>query len=171
MAKLPDHVPELHVKDIHVPGWLGEFRAFLMRGNVVDLAVGVIVGAAFTAIVNSLVKDVFTPVLGLLIGGIDFTNLFITLRGPHLATLADAQKAGAVTINIGLFLNAVIQFVIIGFVIFWVVKAINRLTVKRDAEKPATPPAPPRSEILLQDILDVLKAEAAQKPEGGAAKV
>ncbi|MCE2576508.1 large conductance mechanosensitive channel protein MscL [Komagataeibacter sp. FNDCR2] len=168
MAKLPDHVPELHVREIHVPGWLGEFRSFLMRGNVVDLAVGVIVGAAFTAIVNSLVKDVFTPVLGLLIGGIDFTNLFITLRGPHLATLADAQKAGAVTINIGLFLNAVIQFVIIGFVIFWVVKAINRLTVKKEAEKPATPPAPPRSEVLLQDILDVLKADAAQKPESAA---
>lgn len=148
---------------VRTPGWVGEFRSFIMRGNVVDLAVGVVIGAAFTGIVNSLVKDVFTPVLGLLIGGIDFTNLFITLRGPHLATLADAQKAGAVTINIGLFLNAVIQFVIIGFVIFWVVKAINRLTVKKEAEKPTTPPAPPRNEVLLQDILDVLKTEAAQK--------
>lgn len=162
MAKLPDHVPELHVKDLHVPGWLGEFRAFLMRGNVVDLAVGVIVGAAFTAIVNSLVKDVFTPVLGLLIGGIDFTNLFITLRGPHMPTLAEAQKAGAVTLNLGVFLNAVIQFIIIGFVIFWVVRIISRFAEKK-AAAPAAPPPPPRSEILLQDILDVLKEQEKSK--------
>lgn len=143
---------------IHTPGWVSEFRAFLMRGNVVDLAVGVIIGAAFTAIVNSLVKDIFTPFIGLLIGGIDFTNVFVTLRGSHLATLAEAQKAGAVTINIGLFLNALIQFIIIGFVIFWVVKAVNRLTVKHEAA-PAAPPPPPRSEVLLEDIRDLLAAK------------
>ncbi|MBB2202386.1 large conductance mechanosensitive channel protein MscL [Gluconacetobacter tumulisoli] len=148
----------LKTTSIHAPGWISEFRTFLMRGNVVDLAVGVIIGAAFTGIVNSLVKDVFTPLLGLLIGGIDFTNFFITLRGPHLPTLADAQKAGAVTINVGLFLNAVIQFVIIGFVIFWVVKLVNKLTVKHEAA-PAAPPPPPRSEILLQDIRDILAAK------------
>lgn len=142
------------IPSIHAPGWISEFRTFLMRGNVVDLAVGVIIGAAFTGIVNSLVKDIFTPFIGLLIGGIDFTNVFFTLRGPHLPTLADAQKAGAVTINLGLFLNAVIQFVIIGFVIFWVVKGVNKLTVKHEA--PAAPPAPPRSEVLLQEIRDLL---------------
>lgn len=140
---------------IHAPGWVSEFKAFLMRGNVVDLAVGIIIGAAFTAIVNSLVKDVFTPLIGLLIGGIDFTNFFVTLRGPHLPTLADAQKAGAVTINVGLFLNAVIQFVIVGFAIFWVVKLVGKLTAK-PAEASAEPPPPPRSEILLTEIRDLL---------------
>jgi len=81
-----------------------------MRGNVVDLAVGIIIGIAFTAVVNSLVKDIFTPIIGLLVGGIDFTNIFVTLKGPSEATLADAQKAGAVTLNFGVFLNAAIQF-------------------------------------------------------------
>ncbi|MBV1834194.1 large-conductance mechanosensitive channel protein MscL [Novacetimonas pomaceti] len=159
MAQKPTH---LHVPEIHAPSWLGDFRAFLMRGNVVDLAVGVIIGAAFTAIVNSLVKDIFTPFLGLLIGGIDFTNLFITLRGPHMPTLADAQKAGAVTLNIGVFLNAVIQFIIIGFVIFWVVRIISRFAAKKEAA-PAAPPPPPRSEVLLQEILDVLKEQEKTK--------
>jgi len=91
---------------LHRPGWLDEFRAFIMRGNVVDLAVGIIIGVAFTAVVNSLVKDLLTPLIGLLVGGIDFSNIFVTLKGPHAATLADAQKAGAVTLNIGVFINA-----------------------------------------------------------------
>jgi large conductance mechanosensitive channel len=95
------------------PAWIDEFRAFIMRGNVVDLAVGIIIGVAFTAVVNSLVKDIFTPIIGLAVGGIDFTNIFVTLKGPSEPTLADAQKAGAVTLNIGLFLNAVIQFLIV----------------------------------------------------------
>jgi Large-conductance mechanosensitive channel, MscL len=83
------------------PAWLDEFRAFIMRGNVVDLAVGIIIGVAFTAVVNSLVKDIFTPIIGLAVGGIDFTNIFVTLKGPSEPTLADAQKAGTVTLNIG----------------------------------------------------------------------
>src|SRR5262245_19829434 len=94
---------------VHTPAWIDDFRAFIMRGNVVDLAVGIIIGVAFTAVVNSLVKDIFTPIIGLLVGGIDFTNIFVTLKGQSVATLADAQKAGAVTLNIGVFLNAVIQ--------------------------------------------------------------
>lgn len=141
---------------IHTPGWIGEFRAFIMRGNVVDLAVGIIIGAAFTTIVNSLVKDVFTPLIGLLIGGIDFANIFITLKGPHLATLDAAQKAGAVTINVGLFLNAVIQFLIVGLVIFWVVKLLTRLHVRQDAKVPPT-----ASETLLGEIRDLLATERA----------
>jgi large conductance mechanosensitive channel len=80
------------------PAWLDEFRAFIMRGNVVDLAVGIIIGVAFTAVVNSLVKDIFTPLIGLLVGGMDFTNIFVTLKGPVEPTLADAQKVGAVTL-------------------------------------------------------------------------
>ncbi|GAN67520.1 large conductance mechanosensitive channel protein MscL [Acetobacter orleanensis] len=142
---------------MHTPGWVGEFRAFIMRGNVVDLAVGVIIGAAFTAIVNSLVKDVFNPLLGLVIGGIDFSNLFLTLKGPHLATLAEAQKAGAVTLNIGLFLNAVIQFLIMAMVIFWFVKVLSRLQ-KQGTPEPEAPPAPTKTEILLEQIRDELAA-------------
>ena len=139
------------------PAWVDEFRAFIMRGNVVDLAVGIIIGVAFTAVVNSLVKDIFTPLIGLLIGGIDFTNLFVTLKGPSEATLADAQKAGAVTLNFGVFLNAVIQFVIVSFSIFWLIKVLTCLHVREEAA-PAPPPPPPRSEVLLEEIRDLLAA-------------
>jgi len=139
------------------PAWVDEFGAFIMRGNVVDLAVGIIIGVAFTAVVNSLVKDIFTPLIGLLIGGIDFTNLFVTLKGPSEATLADAQKAGAVTLNFGVFLNAVIQFLIVSFSIFWLIKVLTRLHVREEAA-PAPPPPPPRSEVLLEEIRDLLAA-------------
>jgi large conductance mechanosensitive channel len=139
------------------PAWVDEFRAFIMRGNVVDLAVGIIIGVAFTAVVNSLVKDIFTPLIGLLIGGIDFTNLFVTLKGPSEATLADAQKAGAVTLNFGVFLNAVIQFLIVSFSIFWLIKVLTCLHVREEAA-PAPPPPPPRSEVLLEEIRDLLAA-------------
>ncbi len=135
------------------PSMLGEFQAFIMRGNVVDLAVGIIIGAAFTAIVTSLVKDLITPVMGLLLGGVDFSNLFITLKGTHEATLEAAQKAGAVTLNIGLFLNAVISFLIVSAVIFLVVKALNRFKAK-EAEAPA---ALSPTEATLVEIRDLLK--------------
>ena len=140
---------------IRRPAWIDEFRAFIMRGNVVDLAVGIIIGVAFTAVVNSLVKDIFTPLIGLLVGGIDFTNLFVTLSGPSQPTLADAQKAGAVTLNIGVFLNAVIQFLIVSFAIFWLIKALTRLHVREEA----APAAPPRTEMLLEEIRDLLAAK------------
>ena len=143
---------------IRKPGWVDEFRAFIMRGNVVDLAVGIIIGVAFTGVVNSLVKDILTPILGLIFGGIDFTNIFITLKGTKAATLADAQKAGAVTWNIGLFLNAVIQFLIVSFAIFWLIKVLTRLHV-REEPAPAAPPPPPRSETLLEEIRDLLAAK------------
>lgn len=136
------------------PSWVAEFRAFLMRGNVVDLAVGIIIGAAFTGVVSSLVKDVFNPVLGLLTGGLDFSNVFVALNGQTYATLGDAQKAGAATINVGLFLNAIIQFVIISFAVFWVVKMMSRMKAKEEK----TPAAPPKQEVLLGEIRDLLKA-------------
>jgi len=139
------------------PSWISEFRAFIMRGNVVDLAVGIIIGAAFTGVVGSLVKDLFTPVLGLLTGGIDFSNVFVALNGETYATLDEARKAAAPTLNIGLFLNAIIQFVIISFAVFWVVKAMTRLKAKE--EKAAAPAAPPKSEVLLTEIRDLLKAK------------
>ena len=140
---------------IRKPGWIDEFRAFIMRGNVVDLAVGIIIGVAFTGVVNSLVKDIFTPLIGLLVGGIDFSNIFVTLKGPHAATLADAQKAGAVTLNIGVFINTVIQFVIVAFAVFWLVKGLSRLYTRPEA----APPPPPRSEVLLEEIRDILAAK------------
>jgi large conductance mechanosensitive channel len=136
------------------PGWLDEFQSFLMRGNVVDLAVGIIIGAAFTGIVNSLVKDLFNPVIGLLLGGIDFSNIFLTIKGETKPTLEAAKAAGAVTLNIGLFLNAVIQFLIVGFAVFWMVKVLSRLQRKQAAAAPA----PARTEVLLEEIRDLLKA-------------
>src|SRR3984893_16072876 len=124
------------------PAWVDEFRAFIMRGNVIDLAVGIIIGVAFTAVVNSLVKDIFTPIIGLAVGGIDFTNLFVTLSGPSQPTLADAQKAGAGPLTCGRFLNAVIQFRILGLAVFGRIKVLTRLHVREEA----APAAPPRTE-------------------------
>jgi large conductance mechanosensitive channel len=135
---------------------LEEFKEFISRGSVVDLAVGVIVGAAFTAIVNSLVNDLLMPPLGLIIGGIDFSNFFITLKGASFPSLDAAKAAGAVTINYGLFLNAVIRFLIVAFAIFLIVKQVNRM----HRAKPAAPAAPPREEVLLTEIRDLLKQSA-----------
>src|ERR1700692_3317441 len=134
-----------------------EFREFAMRGNVIDLAVGIIIGAAFTTIVNSLVNDLIMPPLGLLIGGIDLSNFFVTLKGGSYTTLEAAKTAGAVTINYGLFINAVIRFAIVAFAIFILVKQINRLRWQEDAA-PTAPPAPTREEVLLTEIRDLLSS-------------
>lgn len=147
------------------PSWLGEFGAFIMRGNVVDLAVGIIIGAAFTAIVNSLVKDLFTPLLGLLLGGVDFSNLFVTLKGSHEATLDAAQKAGAVTLNVGLFLNACISFLIVSFAVFWLVKVVGRFLRKAEA----APAGPTVSEQTLIEIRDLLARERGGAVGGSVA--
>src|SRR5437764_1594467 len=125
-----------------------EFRDFAMRGNVIDLAVGIIIGAAFTTIVNSLVNDLIMPPLGLLIGGIDFSNFFVTMKGGSYPTLDAAKAAGAVTINYGLFINAVIRFLIVAFAIFMLVKQINRLSREKEAATPGPPPEPPQQELL-----------------------
>ena len=114
------------------PGWAAEFRAFILRGNVVDLAVGIIIGVAFGGIVTSLVKDILNPIIGLAIGGVDFSNIFITLNGQHYGSLDAAQKAGAPTVNIGLFINTILNFLIVSFAIFWLVKATSRLGTKGD---------------------------------------
>ncbi len=121
---------------------LKEFKEFIQHGNMIDLAVGIVIGAAFTAIVNSLVKDIIMPPIGLLLGGADFSNLFILIKqgtpaGPY-ANLADAQTAAAVTMNIGLFINAIISFLIVSFSVFLVVKAVNRMKRKEEV-KPAEP--------------------------------
>ena len=133
-----------------------EFREFAMRGNVVDLAVGIVLGAAFTTIINSLVNDLIMPPLGLAIGGIDFSNFFMTLKGGSYPTLEAAKAAGAVTVNYGLFINAVIRFVIVAFAIFLLVKQINRMRWQEAKEAPTAPPMPPREEVLLAEIRDLL---------------
>ena len=143
-----------------------EFKAFAMRGNAVDIAVGIVIGAAFTGIVNSLVKDLINPPLGFLLGGIDFSNFFLVLngQGPY-ATLKAATDAGAVTINYGLFLNTLINFLIVALALFILVKQMNRLTRPRVVEKPGDPP-PPEDIRLLREIRDELRdgnAAAAQK--------
>ncbi|MAS37038.1 MAG: large conductance mechanosensitive channel protein MscL [Anaerolineaceae bacterium] len=121
---------------------LKEFREFAMRGNVVDLAVGLIIGAAFGAIVTSLVDDIIMPPIGMLLNGVDFTDLFIDLSGQGYASLALAQEAGAPTINYGLFVNAVIKFIVIAFAVFLLVRAMNRLTRKEEIKEEQAPPAP-----------------------------
>ena len=134
-----------------------EFRDFAVRGNVVDLAVGFILGAAFTTIVNSLVNDLLMPPIGLLLGGIDFSDFFVTLKGASYPTLAAAKTGGAVTVNYGLFVNAVIRFVIVAFAVFLLVKQINRIKLNI---APADA-APTKSEALLTEIRDLLKEKAA----------
>ena len=136
-----------------------EFRDFAMRGNVIDLAVGIIIGAAFTTIVNSLVNDIIMPPIGLALGGIDFSDFFVTLKGGSFPTLAAAKAGGAVTINYGLFINAILRFIIVAFAIFILVKQINRLA-RHEEPAPAPPPAPARQEVLLEEIRDLLRARA-----------
>ncbi len=133
-----------------------EFKAFAMRGNVVDMAVGIIIGAAFGKIVSSLVNDIVMPPIGLLLGGVDFSEIFINLSGGDYASLEAAKAAGAATVNIGVFVNTVLDFLIVAFAIFIVIKQMNRLK-KKEAEAPAAPPAPPRQELLLEEIRDLLK--------------
>lgn len=119
-----------------------EFKEFAMRGNVVDMAVGVIIGAAFGKIISSLVSDVLMPPIGVLMGGVDFSNLFLNLGGTAYTSLAEAQKASAPTLNYGVFLNTVIDFVIVAFVIFLLVKQMNRLKKEAPAAAPTTKDCP-----------------------------
>lgn len=139
-----------------------EFKAFIMRGNVIDLAVGMVVGTAFSGIVKSLVDDVIMPPIGLILGGVDFSNLFITLKdganAPEAgyATLEAAKAAGAVTVNVGLFINTVISFLIVASAIFFVVKAINSLKKPAEAVEEAVEETP-ENVLLLREIRDYLK--------------
>jgi large conductance mechanosensitive channel len=141
-----------------------EFKEFAMKGNVVDLAVGVVIGSAFGTIVNAMVADVLMPVVGVLTGGVDFSNMFAMLKAGKsaatgYATLAAAKADGAVTINYGVFLNAVVNFLIIAFALFLVVKAMNAAR-RREEAAPAPLPEPTPSEKLLAEIRDTLKARA-----------
>jgi large conductance mechanosensitive channel len=139
---------------------LEEFKKFAMRGNVVDLAIGVIIGAAFGGIVTSLVGDIIMPVVGAVTGGLDFSNYFVPLsKSVTASSLAEAKKQGAV-LAWGNFLTIVINFLIIAWVLFMVIRALNTL-IKREAEKPAKPAEAPRQEVLLQEIRDILAKKSA----------
>jgi large conductance mechanosensitive channel len=138
-----------------------EFKEFIQRGNVIDLAVAVIIGAAFNTIVKSLVDDIIMPPIGWLFGGVDFTNLYINLSGGTYESLAAAQEAGAATINYGVFINTVINFLIVALVIFIMIRKINMLKREEAAAEAAAPEAPPEpsnEEKLLAEIRDLLKA-------------
>ena len=140
---------------------LKEFRDFAVKGNMIDLAIGVIIGAAFGAIVSSIVDDIFMPLIGLVIGGIDFSNLFVVLSNPDnvaVPSIAAAKAAGVSTLNVGLFINAVVKFTIIAFVLFMVVKGINSLKREAAKEPVQTTPAPTKEEILLTEIRDALRS-------------
>ena len=140
-------------------GFVSEFKEFISKGNVLDLAVGVIIGSSFGKIVSSLTDDIIMPILGLFTKGIDFQNLFFTLDGKQYATLDEAKKAGSAAVAYGSFINALIYFLIISFVIFWVVKAANRF--KRPAPVvAAAEPTPTNEEVLLTQIRDALRARA-----------
>lgn len=135
-----------------------EFKKFAMRGNVLDLAVGVIIGASFTGIVTSLVNDIIMPPVGLALGGVDFSNFFIVLKGDRAVdTLAAAKAAKDVTLNYGLFVNAIINFLIVAFVLFLMIRQINKLTTPAPAPE-AAPPPPSEEVLLLREIRDGLKA-------------
>ena len=138
-------------------GFLQEFKEFAVKGNVIDLAVGVIIGSAFGKIVSSFVNDVVMPPLGLLLGGIDFKDLVLVLKEAY--TTGTGEEVGAVTLNYGMFIQNVVDFTIIALVIFWAIKTINKLKKKKEAS-PAAPPAPlvpTPSEKLLEEIRDLLK--------------
>jgi large conductance mechanosensitive channel len=142
-----------------------EFREFAMKGNVVDMAVGIIIGAAFGKIVDSLVKDLIMPPIGLLMGNVDFTNMFVVLRAgtvpPPYLTIDAAQKAGAVTFNYGMFINNVVSFVIVAFAVFMLVRTVNRLRRKQE-EQPTEAPKPPEDVMLLREIRDALTGKASE---------
>ena len=133
-----------------------EFKDFAMRGNVVDMAVGIIIGAAFGKIISSFVNDVLMPPIGMLLGGVDFTNIFTVWSEGSFETLAAAEEAGAAVSKWGVFGNTILDFVIVAFVIFMVIRAMNRMK-KKEEEAPAEPPPPPKEEVLLTEIRDLLR--------------
>ena len=145
---------------------LDEFKAFIVRGNVVDLAVGIIIGVAFNGVVNSLVNDVIMPPIGMILGGVDFSNIYINLSGQEYDSLAAAQEAGAATINIGVFINAVINFLIVALAVFFLVRAVNKYIFKPqpavpELPKPESPQPDPQQQLVeqLSRLVTVLESQ------------
>ena len=137
-------------------GFVKEFGEFIKKGNVVDMAVGVVIGSAFGAIVTSLVNDIIMPLVSLLTGGLDFSNWFVALDGNKYATIEEATTAGAATLNYGNLISVIINFVIVAFCIFLVVKAMNRMK-RKEEEKPAEAPKKSDEVVLLEEIRDIMK--------------
>ncbi|MBX6744335.1 MAG: large conductance mechanosensitive channel protein MscL [Acetobacteraceae bacterium] len=148
-------VPALPLQE---PAWLREFKAFIMRGSVVDLAVGIVIGAAFTTVVTSLVEDIINPFIGLLVGGMDFSNYFVVLSGERQASLEATRASGAAVIGIGKFVNTIIKFLIVSFAIFWVVKLFSKLRLNEIGK---APPVATPTEKLLAEIRDELRQQRA----------
>ncbi|MCX6993991.1 MAG: large-conductance mechanosensitive channel protein MscL [Kiritimatiellaeota bacterium] len=141
--------------------WVQEFKQFAMRGNVMDMAIGIVIGAAFGKIVSSLVADIMMPPIGKLMGNVDFSSLFIVLGAGTYPSLAAAKAAGAATLNYGLFINTVIDFIIVAFAIFLLVKGVNTMHRKEETKvAPPMPPTPSAEEKLLAEIRDLLKHKA-----------
>lgn len=142
---------------------LQEFKEFAVKGNVVDMGVGIVIGAAFTTIVTSFVNDIINPIIGLFTGGIDFSEMYLDLSGQNPATLAEAKEQGLAVISYGVFINAVIAFLIVAWVLFFVIRGINRLKRRAEPETEATPEGPPApTDVeLLGEIRDLLKAQRA----------
>ena len=144
---------------------LNEFKEFAAKGNMLDMAVGIVIGAAFATIIGSLVNDIIMPPIGMALGGVDFAEFFAVLRegdpaGPY-ATLAAAKEAGAVTMNWGIFVNSLITFLIVAFALFMVIKGFNKMKrAEEEAPEPEAPPEPTAEEMLLTEIRDLLKAQA-----------
>ena len=141
---------------------LNEFKAFIAKGNVLDMAVGIIIGAAFTAIVGSLVSDIINPIIGMFIGGIDFSNYYFDLSMHGYNSLEEAKKAGAPLIMYGLFINAIIKFLIVAFVVFILVKNVNKLKEKVVKGEAGAPISPPEDIVLLREIRDALTKSNAK---------
>ena len=139
-------------------GFISEFKDFISKGSVLDLAVGVIIGASFGNIVKSLTDDILMPILSLVTGGMDFKDWFLALDGSSYKTLEAAKKAGAATLNYGLFLNAIITFLLMAFAIFWIVKLANRL--RKPQEVVVADPAPTKDQVLLMEIRDALRSRS-----------
>ncbi|WP_160000346.1 large-conductance mechanosensitive channel protein MscL [Roseomonas sp. 18066] len=135
------------------PAWLTEFQSFIMRGSVVDLAVGIVIGAAFTGIVTSLVQDLINPVIGLLIGGVDFSNIFVVLSGERGPSLEATRQGGAAVLAVGKFINAIISFVIVAMAIFWLLRVLTKLRIHAKAAAAG----PTAQEKLLAEIRDLLR--------------
>ena len=154
---------------LHEPRWLSEFKSFIMRGSVVDLAVGIVIGAAFTGIVNSLVTDLINPLIGLLIGGVDFSNIFVVLSGERGPSLEATHNSGAAVLAIGVFINAIVKFLIVAMAIFWLLRVLTKLHLRAGQDNKPSGPTPQEKILLeIRDELRLARESRTAPPAPGA---